>query len=83
MTYKGRRRKVDVDDVMEYIKSKVSEESLPPPIREIAKKFDISTSTANLYLDRLSSAGKIKRSRYTARGISIVKRKRKNEAAPQ
>lgn len=81
---KGRQRKYELDEVLNFIKDRVKRDSMPPTIREISKQLGISVSTAVLYLNRLERAGKIVRTPNIARGIRIVTRKRaKKEAAPQ
>ena len=58
--------------IFEYIRQEVSLRGLPPTIREIGERFDISsTNGVRYFLNRLESEGLIKRQSRTARGIEI------------
>jgi len=59
--------------IYEYIKGEVARNGLPPTIREIGKRFDISsTNGVRYFLNRLEEEGLIKRMDRTARGIRII-----------
>lgn len=61
--------------IYEYIRKEVTLRGLPPTIREIGERFDISsTNGVRYFLDRLEKEGLIKRQCRTARGIEIVGR---------
>lgn len=61
--------------VYQYIKSEVARGGLPPTIREIGERFDISsTNGVRYFLDKLEEDGLISRRAHTARGIRIVER---------
>ena len=54
------------------IAGSVRERGYPPTIREIGEAFGIaSTNGVRYYLDRLERAGKIRRDRWTSRGIEL------------
>lgn len=58
--------------IYEYIKAEVFKKGLPPTIREIGQRFNISsTNGVRYFLDKLESDGLISRQRRTARGIKI------------
>lgn len=60
-------------EIYEYIKSEISKKGIPPTIREIGKRFDISsTNGVRYFLNKLEEDGLIKRKRWTARGIRII-----------
>jgi repressor LexA len=59
--------------IYQFIQSEISKRGLPPTIREIGKRFDISsTNGVRYFLGRLEDEGLIKRQNRTARGISIA-----------
>jgi len=59
--------------IYRFIHSEISKRGLPPTIREIGKRFDISsTNGVRYFLGRLEAEGLIKRQNRTARGISIA-----------
>lgn len=61
--------------IYEYIRQEVALRGLPPTIRQIGERFDISsTNGVRYFLDRLERDGLIKRQSRTARGIEIVGR---------
>jgi repressor LexA len=58
--------------IYRFIQSEVAKRGLPPTIREIGKRFGISsTNGVRYFLERLESDGLIRRQNRTARGISI------------
>jgi len=58
--------------VLDMIAGSVRERGYPPTIREIGEAFGIaSTNGVRYYLDRLERAGKIRRDRWTSRGIEL------------
>lgn len=68
--------------IYEYIKSEVDLRGIPPTIREIGKRFDISsTNGVRYFLSKLEEDGLIKRSSRTARGIRVLEREREGEGA--
>ena len=59
--------------IYEYIKAGIRDRGLPPTIREIGKRFDISsTNGVRYFLDKLEHEGLITRQHRTARGIRLV-----------
>ena len=61
-------------EIYNYIRQEISSNGRPPTIREIGRKFNISsTNGVRYFLDRLESDGLIRRISKTARGISLVK----------
>lgn len=61
--------------IYDFIKSEISGKGLPPTIREIGERFNISsTNGVRYFLDRLEEDGLIKREKWTARGIRIIER---------
>ena len=58
--------------MLEFIASCLSEHGRPPTLREIGTEFGLaSTNGVRYYLDRLELAGKIRRDRWTSRGIEL------------
>ncbi|TMQ58168.1 MAG: transcriptional repressor LexA [Candidatus Eisenbacteria bacterium] len=58
--------------ILDMIAGSLREQGRPPTIREIGEAFGIaSTNGVRYYLDRLEKAGKIRRDRWTSRGIEI------------
>ena len=58
--------------IYKFIQSEVTKRGLPPTIREIGKRFGISsTNGVRYFLERLESDGLIRRQNRTARGIRI------------
>lgn len=58
--------------VLDMIAGSVRERGYPPTIREIGEAFGIaSTNGVRYYLDRLERTGKIRRDRWTSRGIEL------------
>ena len=70
---------------MAYLASCLNENGRPPTLREIGTAFGIaSTNGVRYYLDRLEQAGKIRRDRWTSRGIELQAIEgRSLEAAPR
>jgi repressor LexA len=63
--------------IYQYIRETVSHRGIPPTIREIGERFDISsTNGVRYFLNKLEREGLIKRQSRTARGIEIVGRDR-------
>src|SRR5439155_12861758 len=64
---------VDRDQaILDMIAGALREQGRPPTIREIGEAFGIaSTNGVRYYLDRLERAGKIRRDRWTSRGIEL------------
>ncbi len=60
------------EEILAFIASSLRERGYPPTIREIGKAFGIaSTNGVRYYLDRLEQSGKIRRDRWTSRGIEL------------
>ena len=58
--------------VLDMIAGSLREQGRPPTIREIGEAFGIaSTNGVRYYLDRLEKAGRIRRDKWTSRGIEI------------
>jgi repressor LexA len=67
-----KRRTASEAAILEYIAACLDEQGRPPTIREIGTAFGIaSTNGVRYYLDRLEQAGKIRRDRWTSRGIEL------------
>lgn len=61
--------------IYEYIKSEVSKRGIPPTIREIGNRFDISsTNGVRYFLSKLEAEGLIERQSHKARGIRILEK---------
>jgi repressor LexA len=59
--------------IYEYIRDEIREKGIPPTIREIGARFDISsTNGVRYFLGKLEEEGLIKRQSWKARGIRIV-----------
>jgi repressor LexA len=59
--------------IYRFIKGEISSKGMPPTIREIGRRFDISsTNGVRYFLGKLEEEGLIKRSSWTARGIMIA-----------
>src|SRR5258706_14695121 len=70
--------------VLDMIAGSLREQGRPPTIREIGEAFGIaSTNGVRYYLDRLEKAGKIRRDRWTSRGIELSGPKPASAAAPK
>jgi repressor LexA len=60
------------EEIIAFIAGSLRERGYPPTIREIGKAFGIaSTNGVRYYLDRLEQSGKIRRDRWTSRGIEL------------
>lgn len=58
--------------ILEFIATSLRDRGYPPTIREIGEAFGISsTNGVRYYLDRLEQAGRIRRDRWTSRGIEL------------
>src|SRR5258705_6601492 len=58
--------------ILDMIAGSLRDQGRPPTIREIGEAFGIaSTNGVRYYLDRLEKAGKIRRDRWTSRGIEL------------
>ena len=75
--------------ILDYISGSLRERGYPPTLREIGAEFGIaSTNGVRYHLDRLEQAGRIRRDRWTSRGIELQaieggERMAPWEAAPQ
>ncbi len=73
----GRNNKLDKKRVVQFIKGSLRRRKIPPTIRETAKYFNISVSTAHSYLKDLRDKKILKtrkvqnKKRMVARGMSI------------
>jgi repressor LexA len=68
----SKRRTVSEDAILGYLADCLSANGRPPTLREIGAEFGIaSTNGVRYYLDRLEQAGKIRRDRWTSRGIEL------------
>jgi repressor LexA len=69
--------------IYQYIKTEISKKGLPPTIREIGKRFDISsTNGVRYFLNKLEDDGLIERRNRTARGIKLMERLPASEGIP-
>jgi repressor LexA len=60
--------------IYRFIRSEISSKGLPPTLREIGKRFDISsTNGVRYFLGKLEAEGKIERRNWTARGIKVAR----------
>ncbi len=58
--------------ILDYIAGSLQDRGYPPTLREIGEAFGIaSTNGVRYYLDRLEQAGRIRRDRWTSRGIEL------------
>lgn len=61
--------------ILEFIEEKINNSGLPPTIREIGTKFNItSTNGVRSILDALENKGYIRRQKLVSRGIELIKR---------
>jgi repressor LexA len=68
--------------IYRFIRSEISSKGLPPTIREIGRRFDISsTNGVRYFLGKLEAEGLIQRRNWTARGIKVARAYR-DDAAP-
>jgi repressor LexA len=78
MARKPKHRAPSDDAILAYLAEALRDHGRPPTLREIGDAFGIaSTNGVRYYLDRLEKAGKIRRDRFTSRGIELTE-----EAAP-
>jgi repressor LexA len=62
-------------EIYRYIKTEISNNGLPPTIREIGSRFNISsTNGVRYFLNKLEDDGLIERQNRTARGIKLIER---------
>jgi repressor LexA len=67
-----RSRPASEDAILNFIADSLRDQGRPPTIREIGAAFHIaSTNGVRYYLDRLEASGKIRRDRWTSRGIEL------------
>jgi repressor LexA len=67
--------------IYRFIRSEISTRGLPPTIREIGKRFNISsTNGVRYFLGKLEAEGLIERKTWTARGIQVAKAYRDDSA---
>ncbi|HVP58656.1 MAG TPA: transcriptional repressor LexA [bacterium] len=60
--------------IYQFIRSEISLKGLPPTIREIGRRFDISsTNGVRYFLSKLEAEGLIERRNWTARGIKVAR----------
>ena len=68
----SQRRPTSEEAILEFIADRLREQGRPPTLREIGAAFGLaSTNSVRYYLDRLELAGKIRRDRWTSRGIEL------------
>jgi repressor LexA len=68
----AQRRPASEEAILAYLATCLNEHGRPPTLREIGAEFGIaSTNGVRYYLDRLELAGKIRRDRWTSRGIEL------------
>lgn len=61
--------------IYEFIRERIEKEGIPPTIREIGRKFGISsTNGVRYFLNKLEEEGLIEREKMKARGIRVRKR---------
>ena len=69
--------------IYQYIKAEITKKGLPPTIREIGSRFNISsTNGVRYFLNRLEDDGLIERRNRTARGIKVVEPLPASEGRP-
>jgi repressor LexA len=67
--------------IYRFIRSEISSKGLPPTIREIGRRFDISsTNGVRYFLGKLEAEGLIERRNWTARGIKVAKAQRGDDS---
>ena len=77
-----KRREPSDDAILGFLADALREHGRPPTLREIGDAFGIaSTNGVRYYLDRLELAGRIRRDRFTSRGIELTEAA--GEAAPR
>jgi repressor LexA len=68
--------------IYRFIRSEISSKGLPPTIREIGRRFDISsTNGVRYFLGKLEAEGLIERRNWTARGIKVARAYRDDSPA--
>jgi len=66
------KRTPSADAILSYIEESLRDAGRPPTLREIGTAFGIaSTNGVRYHLDRLERDGKIRRDRFTSRGIEV------------
>jgi len=69
--------------ILDFIAGSLRDRGYPPTIREIGTEFGIaSTNGVRYYLDRLEHAGRIRRDRWTSRGIELQTIERGHAGVP-
>ena len=77
---KGDRR---LEEIYEYIKNFIDENSFPPSVREIGEKFSIkSTSTVHYYLEKLREKGLITQDANKKRAFSVKQNRSQSNYVP-
>ena len=77
---KGDRR---LEEIYEYIKGFIDENSFPPSVREIGEKFSIkSTSTVHYYLEKLREKGLITQDANKKRAFSVKQNRSQSNYVP-
>ena len=77
---KGDRR---LEEIYEYIKGFIDENSFPPSVREIGEKFSIkSTSTVHYYLEKLRERGLITQDANKKRAFSVKQNRSQSNYVP-
>ena len=67
-----KRRPASEEAILAFLTDSLRDQGRPPTLREIGKAFGIaSTNGVRYHLDRLEQSGKIRRDRWTSRGIEI------------
>ena len=68
------KRTINDDEIVHYILDEIAKPfGLPPTVRQIAERFDISRGGAAYALDRIEAGGKIQRLRGRHRGMVVTK----------
>ena len=68
----SQRKPVSEEAILAFIGECLHEHGRPPTLREIGTAFGLaSTNSVRYYLDRLELAGRIRRDRWTSRGIEL------------
>ena len=67
------KRTPSPEAILAYLEESLRDRGRPPTLREIGSAFGIaSTNGVRYHLDRLESEGRIKRDRFTSRGIEVL-----------
>jgi repressor LexA len=70
-------------EIYQYIKAEITRKGLPPTIREIGTRFNISsTNGVRYFLGKLEDEGLIERRNRTARGIKVLEPSPASEGTP-